>query len=238
MTVLRGWGLPEQHLALDAIVAFVDGELSPNAYDRAAAHLARCPACAADASAQRQARAAVQAADTPSISPRLMQALQSIPSHAELPPQPDGLGLTRDGQLVAMSPGGRAKPFGAGPVLGSGTPLGGGQQPMGTTAALGDQDAPASRDAARNRRTRQGAGVVFSGLVLGALALMNVPGDDERMPPVTGQLPLPGGAYGNAVLPASAQQSTPPAATSSEPATATQPQVAAHTTTVSNAARP
>ena len=26
MTALRGWGLPEQHLAVDALVAFVDGE--------------------------------------------------------------------------------------------------------------------------------------------------------------------------------------------------------------------
>lgn len=24
MTVMRGWGLPEQHLALDALVAFVE----------------------------------------------------------------------------------------------------------------------------------------------------------------------------------------------------------------------
>ncbi|GAA2811598.1 zf-HC2 domain-containing protein [Saccharopolyspora taberi] len=236
MTVLRGWGLSEQHLALDAIVAFVDGELSPNAYDRAASHLARCPACAADAAAQRQARAAVQAADTPSISPRLMQALQSIPTHAELPPQPDGLALTRDGQLVAMAPNGRAKPFGSGPVLGSGTPLGGGQQPLGTSAALGEADAvPATRDA-RGRRTRQGAGVVFSGLVLGALALMNVPGDDEQLPPTTGQLPLPNGAYGNAVLPASVQRTEPSAAATTEPVSAGQPQVAGHTAPVSTAA--
>ena len=56
MTARRGWSLPE-HLALDALVAFVDGELSPSAYDRAAAHLAHCSACSAEAAAQRQARA-------------------------------------------------------------------------------------------------------------------------------------------------------------------------------------
>jgi anti-sigma factor RsiW len=61
----RGWGMPEQHLALDAVVAFVDGELSAAARDRAASHLIRCTGCAAEAAAQRQARAAVRAAGAP-----------------------------------------------------------------------------------------------------------------------------------------------------------------------------
>ncbi|MER7081015.1 Putative zinc-finger [Saccharopolyspora kobensis] len=215
MTVLRGWGLPEQHLALDAIVAFVDGELSPNAHDRAAAHLARCPACTSDAAAQRQARAAVKAAGTPSISPSLLQALQAIPTHAELPSQPEGLALTEDGQLVTVSRPDRARRFGTGAVLGSTTPLGGGQQPLGSSRPFaGDPGAP---EPARRmgRRTKQGAGVVFSGLVLGALALMNLPADEDGKPIPGLPGPQPGGEF--AVVPASARDSLPPETTRAEP---------------------
>ncbi|MGW1676588.1 zf-HC2 domain-containing protein [Saccharopolyspora sp. NPDC002376] len=213
MTVLRGWGLPEQHLALDAIVAFVDGELSPNANDRAAAHLARCPACTADAAAQRQARAAVKAAGTPSISPKLLQALQAIPGQAELPSQPEGLALTEDGQLVTVSRPDRANRFGTGPVLGSTTPLGGGQQLLGSSHPFAGEPEPARR---MGRRTKQGAGVVFSGLMLGALALMNLPADEDvhRVPGIPA--PQPGERF--AVVPASTHDSQPPEATgSSEP---------------------
>lgn len=205
MTARRGWGLSEQHLALDALVAFVDGELTANAHDRAAAHLARCPACAADAAAQRQARTAVRSAPAPSVSAGLLQALQAIPSSAELPAQPDGLALTEDGQLVAVNPGARPGRFGSGAALGSTTPLGGGQQPMGTSTPLGTTS-PDQR-AGRGRRT--GAGVVFSGLVLGALALVSVP--DEQLPPTeAGPMPHPGEAYDSAMVPASARLSEPP----------------------------
>lgn len=232
MTVLRGWGLPEQHLALDAIVAFVDGELTANAHDRAAAHLARCPACAADATSQRQARAAVQEARAPSISPALLHALQSIPSSAELPGQPEELALTDDGRLVTATPG-TAPRFGSGPALGSSTPLGGNRQPLGSVAPFGDsgrgtprespvQVAP-EHDASQcgsegstrptdrraqglSRRTRQGAGVVFSGLVLGALAFINPPGEQSTS---TGTW-APGEYPDNAVQPASAQHSPSP----------------------------
>ncbi|MDA3646184.1 zf-HC2 domain-containing protein [Saccharopolyspora indica] len=215
MTVLRGWGLPEQHLALDAIVAFVDGELSPNAHDRAAAHLARCPACTSDAAAQRQARAAVKAAGTPSISPSLLQALQAIPAHAELPSQPEGLALTEDGQLVTVSRPDRARRFGTGAVLGSTTPLGGGQQPLGSSRPFAGD--PGEPEPARRmgRRTKQGAGVVFSGLVLGALALMNLPADEDGQPIPGMSGPRPGEEF--AVVPASARDSLPPETTRAEP---------------------
>ncbi|WP_406692633.1 zf-HC2 domain-containing protein [Saccharopolyspora sp. ID03-671] len=208
MTVLRGWGLSEQHLALDALVAFVDGELSPSAHDRAVAHLAGCPACAADAAAQRQARAAVRAADAPSVSPQLLQALQAIPSSAELPAQPENLALTDDGQLVAVSRPNDVKRFGSGAVLGSSTPLGGSQQPLGT--AVTSYDAPDAANRRATRRTRQGAGVVFSGLVLGALTLLNVPVTDEDGQPLQGApVPLPGGSFTNAVIPAAGNTALP-----------------------------
>ncbi|GAA4841514.1 zf-HC2 domain-containing protein [Saccharopolyspora rosea] len=225
MTVLRGWGLPEQHLALDAIVAFVDGELSPNATDRAAAHLARCPACASDAAAQRQARAAVRAAGTPSISPSLLQALRAIPGCAELPAQPEGLALTEDGQLVTTE---RTHALGTSAALGSSRPLG--HRPLGSGSPFpGDsaEIAPPSRSRGVGRRTRQGAGVVFSGLVLGALALMNMPGNGGGQP-APGPSPVPDGYLDNAVLPVSAHDPRP--TTPEAPTSAAEPQVAARPT--------
>ena len=63
MTELRGqpsagpaWG---GHLALDAIVAYVDEELSSGAHRRALEHLSRCSECAAEVIAQTQARVAL-----------------------------------------------------------------------------------------------------------------------------------------------------------------------------------
>lgn len=50
---------PEPHLLPDAIAAFVAGDLSPVAHDRAAAHIAQCPLCA-EVAVRREAEAAVQ----------------------------------------------------------------------------------------------------------------------------------------------------------------------------------
>jgi len=44
------------HLALEAVVAYVDGELTPGAQARAAAHVAACPQCSYDVRAQREAK--------------------------------------------------------------------------------------------------------------------------------------------------------------------------------------
>ncbi len=75
-----------QHLAVDAVVAFVDGELGPGPYDRAAEHLAQCPSCATEVAAQRQVRSAVRAAPEPSLPSGLLAALCSIPQTAEIRP--------------------------------------------------------------------------------------------------------------------------------------------------------
>jgi anti-sigma factor RsiW len=157
MTDLRGWSLPEQHLMPDAVVAFVDGELSANARDRVAAHMLRCSFCAAEIHAQRQARSAVRTADAPSTPAGLLASLRAIPQNTELPVMPDELAMTNDGQLVAVQRPDRAgkTPFGSKPALGSQPRLGEGPHVLG-----------------RGRRTAQGAGVVVSGLVLGALALV------------------------------------------------------------------
>ncbi|SDP21876.1 Putative zinc-finger [Actinopolyspora xinjiangensis] len=181
MTGLRGWGLSEQHLALDALVAFVDGELSPSAHDRAAAHLATCPSCATEADAQRQARSAVRTAETPSISPQLLRTLQSIPTTAELPEQPDNLALSEDGQLVTLN---RRTGDSKSAPLGTSTPLGKGSGRFGSVPEGGSVPLGSGTQHSKTggRRAKQSAGVVFSGLVLGALAFMNTPMDGVRDP--------------------------------------------------------
>lgn len=59
---------PTEHLASEAIAAYVDGELRMNPYLRAAEHLARCPECAAEVEAQQQARIALRQAAQSHIS--------------------------------------------------------------------------------------------------------------------------------------------------------------------------
>lgn len=107
MTDLRGRPWSElwagvnagQHLALDAVVAFVDGELSLAAHERAAAHVAGCAMCSAEVAAQRQARSAVRSANSPATPAALLAALQAIPERTALPA--DGPAVTRNGQVVA-----------------------------------------------------------------------------------------------------------------------------------------
>lgn len=225
MTATHGWGLSEQHLALDALVAFVDGELSPAARDRAAAHIARCPACAGDAATQRQARAEVRAAQAPAMSQHLLRALRSIPSETDIPGQPDELALTPEGQLVTVERQVRSvTALGRSAPLGSSTPLGLGRRLFAASPAPQE---PTAHRHGPGRRTRQGAGVVFSGLVLGALAIMNLPTDHEQEPPVPQPQPqLPGGNYLPAAVPLSARQGTPALPTSATSVQPTMPAVA------------
>ena len=98
----RGWGRSEQHLLPDAMVAFVDGEMSQTAHDRAAAHMARCPQCLADVIAQRQAASADQTTAGPVVPAALLASLRSIPNQVDMPSTPDGLAVTDDGELVAV----------------------------------------------------------------------------------------------------------------------------------------
>lgn len=88
------------HLALDAVVAFVDEELPTGPAHRAAAHVDRCLPCAAEVAAQRQARRRVRAAGDPAVPSSLFSALCSIPDAAPLPGAPAGLAVAPDGTLV------------------------------------------------------------------------------------------------------------------------------------------
>src|SRR6188508_532748 len=49
-----------EHLSIEALAAFVDGELRMTAHLRAAHHLSLCPECAHEVDAQRQAREALR----------------------------------------------------------------------------------------------------------------------------------------------------------------------------------
>ena len=172
MSEARSWNLPEQHLMPDAVVAFVDGELSPLAQQRAAEHIARCPFCMSETKTQRQARSAVRSAGDPGAPAGLLAALRAIPIDTELPGGPDNLAIGPDGQLVAIQrpervPGlagrasatfGEAAALGDKPMMGSSSPIG--SRPLG------------HRPAATGRRAVQGAGMVIGGLVLGALVVV------------------------------------------------------------------
>jgi anti-sigma factor RsiW len=133
MTDLRGRGFSDlvadlnagQHLAVDAVVAFVDGELGPVARDRAAAHLTGCQSCTAEVAAQCQASRVVRSAQCPPVPAGLLAALRDIPHTADLPDAPAGLAVTAEGILVEGTYPGRSQAgtlgshqrWGAGPSL-------------------------------------------------------------------------------------------------------------------------
>ncbi|MGD9991310.1 anti-sigma factor family protein [Pseudonocardia sp.] len=138
------WG--EDHLTLDAIVAFTDGELTAGAHARAATHIAQCPECADEVVAQDQASLMLRSASAPAMPSSLLSSLRSIPLDADLPEPPAGLAMSADGQLVSV------------------------MRPLGGVVTVSRPAAPEVR-LGHGRRLRIGAGVAVSGLALGALAL-------------------------------------------------------------------
>jgi anti-sigma factor RsiW len=70
---------PIDHLTIDAVVAYVDGEMSMIPFQRAAAHLARCAQCDAEVKAQVAARTRLRSAQSPAMPSSLLDALRSIP---------------------------------------------------------------------------------------------------------------------------------------------------------------
>jgi anti-sigma factor RsiW len=82
------------HLSLDAIVAYADGEMSLSAYKRAAAHVERCPQCNVEVTEQIATRSWLQSASAPEIPISLLDTLKSIP--AAVSPAPPAPGLSVD----------------------------------------------------------------------------------------------------------------------------------------------
>jgi hypothetical protein len=68
-----------EHLSVEAIAAFVDGELRMSAHLRAAHHLSLCSECAAEVDAQGQARRALRDSCGVVIPTSLLGALSQIP---------------------------------------------------------------------------------------------------------------------------------------------------------------
>jgi hypothetical protein len=75
-----------EHLSIEAIAAFVDGELRMNAHLRAAHHLSLCPECAAEVDGQSRARSALRDSHPIRIPSALLGMLSDIPHCA--PPGP------------------------------------------------------------------------------------------------------------------------------------------------------
>ncbi|OXM56839.1 hypothetical protein CFP71_11000 [Amycolatopsis thailandensis] len=222
MTAPRGWGLPESHLLPDAIVAFVDGELTLGAQDRASAHIARCQSCAGEVAAQRQAVAAVKQAGAPSMSAGFLASLCSIPQNTELPGTPDNLAMTADGQLVAIQRPDRVAGLRDTGVL-TGNGVLGGTAPLGSSTPLGQSPnvLGGGRFGLARRKYAQGAGVVVSGLVLSALALVATSGDGSEEQPSTGLVPPQGVNAG--LLPAQLGGAKPESPRGPAPSTTTSP---------------
>lgn len=81
-----------EHLSIEAIAAFVDGELRMNAHLRAAHHLSLCAQCAAEVEDQMRARAALRDSCPIRIPSTLLGLLSQIPHSAPdhaAPPSPD-----------------------------------------------------------------------------------------------------------------------------------------------------
>ncbi len=68
-----------EHLSIEAIAAFVDGELRMNAHLRAAHHLSLCAECAAEVEYQNRARSALRDSNPIRIPSTLLGMLSQIP---------------------------------------------------------------------------------------------------------------------------------------------------------------
>jgi len=75
-----------EHLSIEAIAAFVDGELRMNAHLRAAHHVSLCPECAAEVDGHRRARAALRDSHPIRVPSTLLGLLSQIP---HCPPDDD-----------------------------------------------------------------------------------------------------------------------------------------------------
>ena len=94
-----------EHLSIEAVAAFVDGELRMTAHLRAAHHLSLCHECAAEVEAQRQARTALRDSCPIVIPSTLLGMLSQIPHDAPQDPPEQ----TDQPQLAARTPRSRRK---------------------------------------------------------------------------------------------------------------------------------
>ena len=96
-----------EHLSIEAISAFVDGELRMNAHLRAAHHISLCPECAAEVDGHRQAREALRDSHPIRVPSTLLGLLSQIP---HCPPDDDDAGAQQGGQWETPRARGSADP--------------------------------------------------------------------------------------------------------------------------------
>ncbi|MDQ4093066.1 MAG: zf-HC2 domain-containing protein [Actinomycetota bacterium] len=120
-----------QHLTVDAVVAFVDGELGAAARDRAAQHLSVCQSCTTEVGVQHLARRLMRSAQCPQVPAELLAVLRDIPRTAELPGTPDGLAVADDGTVVEVADPAPTAPLGSGAPLGANQRWGTGPSVLG-----------------------------------------------------------------------------------------------------------
>lgn len=77
-----------EHLSIEAVAAYADGELPMKAYLRAAHHLSMCSQCAAEVDGQGEARAALRESQPVNMPSTLMGLLSAIPQSAPADPAP------------------------------------------------------------------------------------------------------------------------------------------------------
>jgi anti-sigma factor RsiW len=164
----RDWGI--DHLSQDAVVAFVDDELSTAAHERATRHVAGCAECAGEVVAQRQVRSALRGASEPHVPSSLLSKLGAIPRDTDLPTLPPGLAMSAEGELVSVL---RPERVAAA---------------VRPTRELSAFEAPAGLDARAipgqsRRRLRVGVTAV-SGLALAGLTFVALPAGDSTTAPV------------------------------------------------------
>ncbi|SEO75980.1 anti-sigma factor family protein [Trujillonella endophytica] len=82
---MSGMGLPESHLAQEAIAALVDGELASGPAARAARHLTGCVSCRMAVQAQREAKEALHGATDVAVPGDLLSRLRAIPFTTDVP---------------------------------------------------------------------------------------------------------------------------------------------------------
>ena len=95
-----------EHLSIEAISAFVDGELRMNAHLRAAHHISLCPECAAEVEGHRHAREALRDSHPIRVPSTLLGLLSQIP---HCPPDDDA-GTQQAGQWETHRARGSADP--------------------------------------------------------------------------------------------------------------------------------
>jgi anti-sigma factor RsiW len=151
-------GIPESHLAQEAIAALVDGELPAGPAARAARHLSGCAQCRMAVQAQREAKEALHEAADVTVPGDLLSRLCAIPFTADVPAG-GNLGTLSAGpeSMVVDGPSG------------------------GWSVDLAPQSRPARADQAR--WLRRGVAGTLAGLGLGVVLLaVTLPGDDSVRP--------------------------------------------------------